>query len=93
MSDELREKVAALLNANCFEGCEPGADEVRACVYPPCRCRTVADAAIALARDATLEEAAKVAAGEPAEFGNINVQAGYNLGRMDAAAAIRALKA
>ena len=55
MSDELKERVAALLNANCFEGCEPGADEMRACLHPPCRCRTLAVAAIAL----VLEEAAR----------------------------------
>jgi hypothetical protein len=52
MSDELREKVGLLFCKNdrdCmgFKYCNPG-------------CQTKADAAIALARDATLEEAAKV---------------------------------
>lgn len=84
MTQELRERVAALLNVNCFEGCEPGADEMRACVHPPCRCRTIADAAIAL----VLEEAAKVC-----ELSADDACYDYEDAALrQAAAAIRALK-
>ena len=57
MSDDLVERVARAINATSYNGCEPGNDEVRACVDPPCQCRAAARAFIALA----LEEAAKVA--------------------------------
>lgn len=57
--EALRERVARLFNANCYDGCEPGEDEIRACVPRYCRCRKVASAVIDLA----FEEAARVADG------------------------------
>ncbi len=62
--EALIERVARLFNANCYDGCEPGEDEIRACVPRYCRCRKVASAVI----DLVFEEAAKVAENTSFQF-------------------------
>lgn len=87
MSDELREKIKELIAQGC--GCD------RYCKKNPedCGCARDADAAIALARDDALEEAAKTVDALESPPGNTHSYGMYwEDGAGAAADAIRAMK-
>lgn len=97
----LVERMARILNQNCFDGCESGDDEMIACVDPPCLCRSMARDLAAVALEEAAKECERIGNASAAKARDYVVDglipeartySGEVSGTDKAAAAIRALK-